>query len=32
MATLTYTITATAAEFDNFADRLGYMPTVSLNG
>lgn len=28
MSILTYTITATQAEFDGFADKLGYMPTV----
>lgn len=29
MASLNYTITATQAEFDGFADRLGYMTTVT---
>lgn len=28
MAQLTYTITAKQAEFEGFADKLGYMPTV----
>jgi hypothetical protein len=29
MATLNFTITATVAEFDDFANRLGYMTTVT---
>jgi hypothetical protein len=29
MAKLTFDVTATALEFDNFADRLGYMEEVS---
>lgn len=28
MSTLNFTITATQAEFDNFADRLGYMSNI----
>lgn len=28
MSTLNYTITATQVEFEGFADKLGYMPTV----
>lgn len=28
MSTLTYTITATQAEFEGFADRLEYMPMI----
>ena len=31
MSTLNYTITATQAEFEGFADRLGYMPVVTVN-
>lgn len=32
MAQLTYTITATQAEFEGFAERLGYMTTIRENG
>lgn len=32
MSTLSYTITATQAEFNNFADRLGYMPEITTLG
>lgn len=28
MSTLNYTITATQAEFEGFADKLGYMPNI----
>ena len=32
MSQLTYTITATQIEFEGFADRLGYVPTIRVNG
>lgn len=31
MSTLTYTITGTQVEFEGFADRLGYMPVVTVD-